>query len=452
MSVLNGFASLPMDYVARGAYIEEIPIIAECLPYQLFEAEMNYVLTSIAQKTQLTNKFIAIMEPTVKVLGKKEAYHFIYQAGTKFMSTFDSSLKIACSGPIEKILTDLGDIKYEIGEVLKPNLGSKKRQSKFAVWRLARLANLVPNDEEVKTLVYQEFTDQEELSISAELLPFLPKEEAQNYIVNAFISPFSEVKLAAVDTIGYHQFDNSLELINSYLIPENNLQVLEHVLKLPPQFVSAEFLKKLINHPDLGKKAVGFALKSPYLDDVVDNIIKNGCVGCELNNISIDTITKSKKPPYDLIAFMLRESTELIHEDIIKAIASLQESEVLFRIVFPRMGEKGSWRPRYAAVQIFQEIIKKKTDEQMLPDYAGFIIAMMLDHCYAIRKLVVQTLCMFPAGWVRNFTIESVLSLSKQGSDDFHKSILKMLFDDAAPILVGYEKQIENIKKTLNIQ
>ena len=451
MSLLNGFVTLPMETVTRAAYIEEIPIIAECLPYTLFEAEMSCILTSVIQKSQLANKYISILEPTSKVLGKKEAYQFIYQAGTKFMSTLDGYLKIACSDPIEKILTELGDIKYEISEVLKPNLGTKNRQSKFAVWRLARLSNLVPNDEEVKSLVYQEFTDQEELVVSAELLPFLSKEEAQNYIVNAFISPIADVKIAAVDAVGYHQFDNSAELINSYLLSENSLKVLEHILKLPPKFVSAEFLKKLITHPDLGKKGIDFALKSPYLNEVIDTILKSGCTGSELNNMSIETI-KSKKPPYDLIALLLRESSELIHDDIIKAIASLQESEVLFRIVFPRMGEKGSWRPRYAAVQIFQEIIKKKTDKEMLPDYAGFIIAMMLDHCYAVRKLVVDTLCMFPAGWVRNFTIESVLSLANQGNDDFHKSILKMLFDEAGPILVGYEKQIANIKKTLQIE
>lgn len=448
-----GFAILPVENETRLSYIEQLPIIAECLTQSEFENELNYILTSISRSDILIRKLLDVSSEVVKVLPKKQAFSYVYLVGGRLMSLYDNSTKVMCADTTEKILQDLNDLQFEIDNFIKPTVENKvlekRRLTKFALWRLARLTSLSQDNETVKVLVYNAFTDQESLQFSAELLPFLSKEECQKYIVNAFLSPLAEVKASAVDAIGFHKFNESEELINTYLMTENSLTVLNHTLQFPPEIIPIGFLKRLIEHPDLGSAAMRIALKSPYLNDVIPDLIKNSCSGCELNDMSVDVILNTNPPPYDLISFMLRESSEIVHDNIIKAIAQLDENSVLFRIIFPRMGEKGSWRPRYAAVQIFKEIISRKDDSQMIPDYAGFVIAMMLDTCYAVRHLVIETLKLFPEGWVKHFTLESILSLATPDADLFHLSIIKMLIDEAPSLLVGFEAQVENAKMAL---
>ncbi|EAX86806.1 hypothetical protein TVAG_100280 [Trichomonas vaginalis G3] len=444
-----GYTSIPYENsVAKQAYFENLPLIAECLPTEDFFKELEIILLSIVRNDKLITKFVEIIPLILQPDNISFNLRFIYKVGSIILTSFNNSLKTNYVEYAEKTLNSYNNVKLEIEEQIKPNLG-QFANSKFAIWRLCSLTKIEPQIQDIGQLLYNEFNSPDRIQYAAEFLPFMSPSEAQRHIVNALINPQYVVRVSAVDAISYFKFDLSDQFYETNLCQEKNIKVLEHVLQIPPENISLNILKPLINHPDLSSKAIAVALKSPHLVTLVPDLIKNGCAGAELADINIEVIKNMNPVPYDLIAMLLKESTKLVSDEIIKGIASLDELNVLFHIVFPRMGEKGSWRPRYIAVQIFKELVRNKIADEMIPDYAGFAIAMALDRCYYVRKLVMETIAIFPEGWAKSYTIESILSLANDKCDHFHCEMFKLLLQEAPNVLHGFENLVENAKKAI---
>lgn len=449
MNEVTGYASIPYENtVAKLVYFENLPLVAECLLPDDFFRELELIMNSIVRNDKLITKFVQLAPTMLLKDNIPFNMRFIYKVGSHVISGCNNVLRLNYVNFAESTLNSYKSYKIEIEEHIKPLLG-QKYLSKFAIWRLCSMTKIEPRIEDVDALLYPEFNTPDRIQFAAEFLAFMSPSDAQKHLVTALINPQDQVRISAVDAISFFKFDLKDEFMETNICQEKNIRVLEHVLQFPPEIISLNILKPLISHPDLGSKAISVALKSPYLGELIPDLVKNGCAGAELSDIDIEVIKKLDPVPYDLLSLLLKESQKLVSDDIVKGIASLEEQNVLFHIVFPRMGEKGSWRPRYIACQIFKEMVKNKSSDEMLPDYAGFAIAMVLDHCYAVRKLVMETISIFPEGWARQYTIESILSLAIRSKDHFHCDMFRLLLQEAPSVLTGFEEEVAKAKKAV---
>ena len=60
-----------------------------------------------------------------------------------------------------------------------------------------------------------------------------------------------------------------------------------------------------------------------------------------------------------------------------------------------------------------------------------------------------ETIAIFPEGWAKSYTIESILSLANDKCDHFHCEMFKLLLQEAPNVLHGFENLVENAKKAI---
>ena len=461
--VMKGFVSLPFeDKVARTAYLEELPTLAECLVYDHFRHECELILKSIAQFPNMVVKFTEVMPKILAILQKEQCFDLIYLSGDKFCISAENKSREAFLKEAESELQKIGDFQLEFNNFLKPQLlaqiSDNSLGGKFALWRLARLTVLKPNFTDFEDLVFKIFSGNEtSVSNASEVLCIMRKNLASRYLVKALMSPDERARINAINAIEQHSIDTNEQYISVAFESENDPRVLDRIAHLPVDMITEIILKKLINTESTSSLASSLALSSKYFKDLLPILKEKGGVGCEINRVSFNILKQCNPIPYDFLSMLLKESKEIMKESTIEDILSLDEQQIMVKLIFPRMNEKGNWRSRYNAVQIVNKFLeraqsgKKKLDKDDFMNFAGFVVAMGLDHVYSVREANFKLLRLFPPEDAR-FVIDSYISIVST-TDDFQKQILKEFLEIARDVIVkSYDrKKIEDVMKKIDM-
>lgn len=446
----GGYQSLPYeDVIAKTTYFESLPLVYECVQPEEFATEIDLILKSISKNNVLLNKLIEVVPKLLELMDKKAGMDFLYSIGGTYCC-LDSSAKASFLSSVETHLQKDVDYDQEIEQYIKPHL-NQAQKSKFAIWRLCRLTNLMSDPEKLEELVFNEFSTPQKLIFSSEYLEVLKESFATKYIMNLMMNASDSIRIFGINAIKTHHIDTSDPIIIHCLMNEKSIRVMRAILNLYPDQITVDLLKKLIQDPAIGPLAMPIALKSPHLCEVIPDLVANGCSGCDLNEVDFEIVKKMDPVPIDFVGALLRVSEQFTKPEIITAISEMDESNVLYKLIYPRMNENGNWRVRFNAVQIFKAIISRKGEKDMVPDYAGFVIAMALDPAFYVRRAAFEALCLLPRGWISAFVVESILSLAGKSADDFQRAVVGQLLDEARPALEGgsFDAKIKEVLKVL---
>ena len=455
-----GYASIPYDDVlARTTYLTQLPMLAECLILERFCSELETLLTSIAPHSRFVTKFTEVFPSVLSYLTIDGRYRVIYLAGEKLCCGADESVRQDYLCTSESLLQNLGQIDKEFRDFLVPQLDlSGPRTGKFAVWRLARLSALVPDFGPYQDALFQVFAKQD-ITNACEWLRCMKKEVAMAYLPKALMAASAQAHVYAINAIEELDIGTDQELTNMCLMNETEPVVLQRLVELPPRMMSCAMVTKLLGSDCVAQKAASVALASPHFEELLPKLIEQGGAGCELNCVNFKILKNCKPIPYDFLAMLIKGSKEMVKPETVEAIVSLDRDEILYKLVFPRMGEEGSWRSRYNAVEIFRKIVEKTSnwdsEEQQLrvSEYAGFLVAMCLDHVYAVREAALETLNCLPHGETRTSVLNSLFSLAGDDLDDGQVSILRQVLSKGRPAIVEScdKEQVVSIMKLVNV-
>lgn len=462
MTSNTGYASVPYDnLVARSTYLAQLPMLAECLRFERFRTEMETLLTSISQQSVLVTKFTDVFPSILPFLSIDHQFQIIYVSGEKLCAAAEEKVKNAFLAVAENMLQGIGQIEKEFKDFILPQLDlSGPQTGRFAVWRLARLSVLVDDFSPFQDAMFQVFS-KHDITNACEVLTVMKKDFAPQYIAKALMCASAQAHIYAINAIELFEIDVTGDAVTSLcLMNEKEPSVLKRLVELPPKMLPLEMLKKLLEDSSVNAKAATAALASPFFEQLLPKLIEQGGVGCELNCVDFQVLKKCKPVPYEFLAMLLKVSKEILKQETIKEILSLDRDEILYKLVFPRMGEEGSWRSRFNAIEIFRGLLMKgekwDSEEQQLKlsEYAGFVVAMCLDHVYSVREAAFETLSVFPPGDARLSVVNSLFSLAVDTIDDSQKSILRqMLKKTRAVIVESCEKdRVMEIMKLVNME
>ncbi|OHT09596.1 hypothetical protein TRFO_21485 [Tritrichomonas foetus] len=466
--VTKGFASIAYDdSLARLVYIEQLPMIAECLTFDHFRAELETVLKSIAQFSNMVTKFTEVLPSILEELSKNEqnkssAISIVYMAGDKFCISSEEKSRNLFLNAAEEYLTKLNDIEFEYNNFLKPQLltqiSDNTLSGKFSLWRLARLTVLSNDYSKYEDLIFKIFAGNDiSISNASEALPIMHPNLARKYLVKALMSPSDQTRINAIKAIEAYDIDTNDQFIAMAFENENSTNVLLRISKLPAKLISENMLRKLISHEDTSKYASNVALSSPYFQNMLSVLKEKGGVGCEINLLDFDLVKKCEPIPFDFLSMLVRESKEIMKDSTIDKILTLDEGQVMVKLLFPRMNEKGNWRSRFNAIKIGRKILERakegrqELDQTDIMNFAGFVVAMGLDHVYAVREATFKLINLFPPKDA-HFIIESYISIVST-TDDFQKQILKEFLMIARDVIAtNYDrKKIEEVMKKIDM-
>ncbi|KAH0788639.1 hypothetical protein GPJ56_007321 [Histomonas meleagridis] len=452
-----GFTSISFDDpLARMTYVEELPMIAECLTFDHFCQELQTILRSIGQISSMVTKLIEALPDILSHLKKENKFKVIYLIGEKLCISAEENVKQQFLTLAEKLLQELGDIQYEFTELIKPQLETLSEfPNKFALWRLARLTRICDDYSQFEEIICRAFSIPD-LSNISEILSILHPDLARKYIINAFLCPSDSSHISAINALETHKIDANEECFAIHLLNEQSPSVLSRICKLPPEMISKDLLIRLLETDSISSLAASVALASPYFEEVLPKLEGTGAVGCELNCVNFDNLKKFSSIPYDFLSLMLKESKEILKQSTIENIASLDISNILTKLIFPRMNEKGNWRTRFNAIQIAKELLKKEeviNNKQYMFEFAKFVIAMGCDHVYSVRKAAFELLGMFPKGEEMDFVIDAFCTMADGELDENEKQILEEFVTLTRKVLVeNCEKEkVEKLCKAVKI-
>jgi hypothetical protein len=118
------------------------------------------------------------------------------------------------------------------------------------------------------------------------------------------------------------------------------------------------------------------------------------------------------------------------------------------------MNEKGSWRARLNAIEVFKQMLNRAPDWDMnLAEYAGFVVAMGLDHVYAVRQAAFSTLPLFPSGEELSCVVDPLFSLTERQMSDLQVTIIRHLLTDGKEVILKNYKapRLAPILKRVNL-
>lgn len=455
-----GFTSISYDDpLARQTYVEELPMLAECLAFGHFKQELQTILRSISQISSMVQKLIEVLPKTLEYLTKENSYKVIYLIGEKLCVSSEESDKQKFLDLAEKTLQNMNDIQYEFKELIQPQLLSSNNEfgNKFALWRLARLTQICDDYSQFEELICKAFS-QPDVTNTAEILNILHPDLAKKYIITAFMCPSDSAHISAINAIETHKIDAKEESIAIHLINEQSPTVLSRICKMPPEMINKELLEKLLETDSISTMAASLALASPHFEEVLSKLEKTGAVGCEINYVNFDNLKKCKSIPYDFLSLMLKESKELIKEKTINEIVSLDTNMVLTKLIIPRIGEKGNWRSRYNTIQIMKKMLELpeiSNNEQILSDFAKYALTFIFDHTYGVRIAIFDLVKCFPTVSKEvTFILNSLFANIKQETlDADKKEILSESLTNLKPLIIcNYNREkIESICHILQI-
>ncbi|OHT01208.1 hypothetical protein TRFO_32038 [Tritrichomonas foetus] len=459
--ISRGFASLAYDdTIARTTYLEQLPMIAECLTFQHFIEEYETVLKSIAQYATLVKKINEVIPLIFEHLDKKQKYELLYLTGEKICISSEEKPKKSFLDLAEKLLQEMNDIPVEFETMLKPQLLPKMNneynfQGKFALWRLARLTVICSDYSHFEDLIFNMFAGNDiMISIASEVLNVMHPNLAKKYLIKALMSPTDSARISGIDAIEKYEISVHNDFIDAAFKSEKSPKVLIRIAQLPPKFLTKDIMEMLIQNDSTSSIASKTALSSPYFAELLPILKTKGGVGCEINNVDFSILQQCSPIPYDFLSLLLKESKEIIHENTIDSLLKLDTFQVTFRIIFPRMNENGNWRSRYNAIliatRILQRIsspgnsdgeIKISLDQANIMNFAGFMVSMGLDLVYAVREAAFKSIQFFPESSAVSI-IDSMISIVTQ-SDEFQLLILREFLNTAHKSIVKYGDHVK---------
>lgn len=455
----KGYVSLDYnDEVARSSYLNEIPMIAECLPFSEFKNELEKVAKSIARSPNLVLQFNQIIPQIIQYLDRDQTYQIIYQTGEFFSNGSNDKIKQEFLNLTEKILQDANDIPYEFENYVKPKLITGQGGfsiSRFALWRIARLTVLCDDKTPFESVIFTLFAgDDITVSSISSVLYLMDKSIAKKYLIKALTNSKESARIGAINAIETFEFDTREAFIDTVFKNETENMVLLRIVQLPPKLLSEEVIKILMTKNCTSSFACSIALQSPYLLDFIPMLKERNVEGCELNNLDFSVIMTCDPIPFDFLSLLLRQSKEILHNDTIESILRLDKTQIMPHLIFPRINEKGNWRSRYNAILITSKMLENSShgvdplDPMDQQDLAGFIVAMGLDLVYSVRKAAFNTLKFFSDSSAASI-IESLISIVNQ-TDEFQKQILREFFELARSSIIKYEDR-EKLKNTMTM-
>jgi len=447
----EGFSSLPYEDVqSRASYLSCLPMIAECLSKESFFIEFEKIITSIVKHTKLLQNFYGKLDELFLLMPHNDFIKLLYLCGSKICISSEDKPKLAFLNKADELMTKIGDYDLEIEHFIKPGLGNTA-SSKFAVYRLCRMSNFLKDNSKIVQLLFCEFSYPDRLLYSSEFFQFLNPIMSKDYIYNLLIHSNEDVRIAAIRYFETHEIASGDDFLERCLVNEKSPRVQKEILQLPPKFVSINVIKSIINSGFLVSDAIRFSFSSPHLSELIPLILEKEPSGIEINFVDFASIIAMNPIPYGLLSDLLKESKEFLLPKTVESIASLNETEVLNLIVFPRINECVQWRARYNAVLIFQQIAKKRTDDEFCPDYLGFIVPMAIDHVYMVRQIAFEVICGFKNVEMKElcFTQILLLSATKTVLNGHVKSVLKHLLIATKSTISQYDSLVPHIKLSL---
>lgn len=462
-SLTKGFASLNYDdTIARSTYIDQLPMIAECLSFQHFMNELEIVEKSILQYPDLVQKLIKIFPQILQYFDNEQKYQVIYASGKNLPFSSSDKTEKELLEVLEKVLQEMNDITHEFETYIQPTLIPKPDEfcmiEKFPLWRLARLTVLCKDYSPFENLIYKLFSENDNtISAASDVLYLMHPDIVKKYLIKALMSPNENNRIAAIRAIEVHNIDTNEEAIAALIKNEKNARVLSKISELPPKLITKDIMELLINEETTSKKGRALCLSSPYFEEFLPLLKKKKGVGCEINNANFTIISQCNPIPYDFLSMLIRESKELISEKTIESIIKLDKAQVMSNLILPRINEKGNWRSRYNSVMITTKLLQNSLngvdplDQVFVQNFAGFTVAMSLDNVYAVREAAYKTLCLYPQSNATSI-IESLTSIVTEQTEDFQKQILREFFTTAHSTIAKYSdrNKLESVMKMIN--
>lgn len=449
-----GLASIPYENrIARSAYLDELPMLAECLAFDHFMEEMIVVVRSIAQYSFLVNKLDEVMPKIISTLTRNQALDFLYKIGERLCISAEDKAKQSFLVVAEQILQNFNDVEHEFTEFLSKEF-QKESISKFALWRLARLTQIVQDYSAYENYFCTFFApNSPTFTDAAEILIVMHRNLAEKYIKSVLMSGNEQARMFAINAIEQHNIDTSDQFYTLAFGNEESNIVLQRIVRLPSKFLTEPILAKLLDHKDVGTIAASAALESPYFSALLPKLIQRGGSGCELNRVNFNVLRACDPIPYDFLALLVKESKEILKDEVINNICSLNHDKVLVKMIFPRMNERGTWRARFNAIQIFKKFLETHNiwESDLSADFSGFVVSMGLDQVYSVRCAAFEALNLFPPGDAFDLVIISFFSLVTM-TDKFHIQQLQHLLKVSRASLVKNfdHEQIRNVMKAIS--
>jgi hypothetical protein len=432
-------------------------MLAESLPFQTFCKEVSTICNSIQSNNLLVAKFLEYLPSIIPVSNQDNTYELLYTVGGKLCSSADVNAKRTLLTFTEDILQKLNNVEHEYTNYLRPEL---EKSSKFGVWRLSRLTVLVDDASRFENDVYDLFSAGD-LSNASEALCVLHPDIARRYIVKVLTAcntasahgkdSHDAWHANAVSAIEIHNFDLSDPLFAIPLLSQTGTRTLQRLLTLSPQILSEELFVKLLGDSKTWIRAADAAVKSPFFLKLMPYLER---IGCELNEIDFAIVRNCQSIPWKFLSVALCESREFLTSTTIEGIVSLGSHDVLYKLLLPRMNEKGSWRGRFNAVEVFKYILETSADWDMnIGEYTGFVVAMSLDRVYSVRKAAFQALSLFPSDEELSCVIEPLFSLVERPMGDLQLMVIRELLSEAKEVLLKNYKvgELAPILKRVNI-
>lgn len=462
-NISKGFASLNYDdTLARSTYIDQLPMIAECLSFQHFMNEFEIVQKSILQSPDLVRKLIKIFPDILKFFDKEQKYEIIYSSGKNLPFSTNDKTEKDLLNLLEQLLQEMNDIPHEFETYIQPTLLPKPDEfcvvEKFPLWRLSRLTVLCQDYSPFESLIFKLFSENEStISAASDALCIMNSDIANKYLIKVLMSPVENNRVAAINAIEAHQIDTHNDAIEAIFKNEKSQKVLSRISQLPPKLLTKEMIKVLLNEESTSKTACNLCLSSSFFEELLPILKEKKGVGCEINHADFNIISQCKPVPYDFLSMLIRESKEIILDKTIESILKLDKTHVMSNLILPRINEKGNWRSRYNSVLITTKLLQNSAkgidplEQSFLQNFAGFAVAMSLDNVFAVREAAFKTLELYPQQ-IANSIIESLTSIVSAQTDEFHKQILREFFDTAHASITKYgnREKIEAVMKSID--
>jgi len=347
---MEGFSSLSYDDVkSKISYMSHLPLIAECLPYDCFIAEVNKIIQSISKNIKLLYSFSSILGSVIEKIGKEHVIEFCYFIGSKVYDSSDSINSPLLEKTLNHELDSLNNLSEEKEKYIIPALEMKQGFNQFIGLRAILISKTDSN-------LIEKVFNETNLIVSAPLGYHLNKNQMIEVLPMFLKNKSPTVRKLVVSLIMKYGIENN-DSITEFILNEQDPIIRVEILKLPLAFIPSDFIDAMINKSPIPKEIVEFIISNSLFEKLDNKDLME--VALEMNHINLELLICAKEIPFSLLIAILHNSKELLLEKTIDMIIRIDSIQIWDNILYPTMSFKGPWRVHYNSVLIFKSLIQK---------------------------------------------------------------------------------------------
>lgn len=431
-----GFQSIQSkDIISKESYLQELPEISKCLKYNSFLDELYEISKSIQRFPNLIKIFLNEICKILPSYTSEQQIEIIYLIGETLLvgSSLDSHQLFFSYA--EEALKNANNINFEIKKYLSNQEHIlENNNSIFTLWRLARLSNILENCSPINNSLCMAFMQN---PISSKYLSIINPLYAYNYIFKALTFSEDWARVFAVEAIAKHKISLLDPIYSAMLQNEKSRVVVDSILKLPNKILTTDILEAFFEQPEFSNKALAIAINHPQSHNLLPKFQYMHISGFEINSIHSEAFMKLDPFPIELLAEIFSSSKEIIHDEIVDLLITLDKNMVFQYLIYPRMEKPENWRVKYNALKIFERYITS-LENQALIKYSTFLVRMATQPVYQVRVLAFQIIAKLTPGLLQNIIILALLEGAKPAMFEPDKQIIRQLLETCKNVILLY--------------